>query len=312
MIAIPPPGRELDLVTVGDTGVDLMVRVDAQPGRDGKAIGTHLGMFGGGMAANFAAAAKLAAPDARVALVSRVADDAFGTASLADLRRRGLDVSRVTVRAGGDTWWCAVSLDASGEKALLGGRTPDSLPLATDIDLSVAARTRWLHVLGDVPSAADVLRAAQDAGAVASVDVEASFVAEEPDRAGDLVARADLAILNAPGVRALTGLDDDEEAARTAAARHGNAVLVTRGAAGSLLAADGRVHTRDAAPVPRVADTTGAGDSFAGTFTARLLAGDDPPAALAAGARAAAETIGHLGARPGRLRTGDTTETGGA
>ncbi len=51
-----------------------------------------------------------------------------------------------------------------------------------------------------------------------------------------------------------------------------------------------------AAPVSRIVDTTSAGDSFNGSFLARLAAGDNPADAAAFAARVAAAVIGHHGA----------------
>jgi sugar/nucleoside kinase (ribokinase family) len=46
-----------------------------------------------------------------------------------------------------------------------------------------------------------------------------------------------------------------------------------------------------------VADTTGAGDAFTGTFLARRLSGDEPEKALRAGMAAAAGVVPKAGAR---------------
>ena len=51
-------------------------------------------------------------------------------------------------------------------------------------------------------------------------------------------------------------------------------------------------------PVERVVDTTGAGDLFASGFLFGLARGADHATAARLGALAAAEVIGHLGARP--------------
>jgi sugar/nucleoside kinase (ribokinase family) len=53
-----------------------------------------------------------------------------------------------------------------------------------------------------------------------------------------------------------------------------------------------------ARPVHRVVDTTGAGDLFAAGFLYGLTHGLDPTACARLGGLAAAEVIGHLGARP--------------
>ncbi|RVJ31227.1 sugar kinase [Sinorhizobium medicae] len=78
-------------------------------------------------------------------------------------------------------------------------------------------------------------------------------------------------------------------------------VVVKDGANGVALsfAGDERVHV-PASQVSAVVDTTSAGDSFNGSFLARLASGDSPAAAAAFAARVAAAVIGHHGALIGR------------
>ena len=74
-------------------------------------------------------------------------------------------------------------------------------------------------------------------------------------------------------------------------------VAVKDGANGVTLEFGGeaRLHV-PATPVSRIVDTTSAGDSFNGSFLARLAAGDRPADAAAFAARVAAAVIGHHGA----------------
>jgi sugar/nucleoside kinase (ribokinase family) len=81
--------------------------------------------------------------------------------------------------------------------------------------------------------------------------------------------------------------------------------VVKLGPAGAVWAsADGRTASAPAIPVGEPVDATGAGDAFAAGLLASWLAGDDPAAALAAGARLGAVAVRTLGARPagGALR----------
>lgn len=299
--------RSVDLLVVGDTGVDLMVDVEALPGRDAKSIGRSLGIHAGGMGANFAVAAGLAEPSLRVALFSRVGGDPFGVGCIRALNDAGIATNHVEVMKDELTWWCAVAVAADGEKSLLGGRTSASLPDASRIGADVLSTTRWLHVLADVPGSDDLIQRARAAGTGTSVDVEGSFVIEDPDRARTLVELADMAIINTGAAQALTRTTDDESALTTilSGTAHRVAVL-TRGANGSMLGAtgaDGAVAkwSQASVKVPQVVDTTGAGDAFAGTIVATLLAGYGAEESLTAAARQAAHTIRHLGSRSGGL-----------
>ena len=74
--------------------------------------------------------------------------------------------------------------------------------------------------------------------------------------------------------------------------------IVTRGAAGSLVVTAAETLAVPAAPVAAVVDTTGAGDLFAAGFLAGLGRDLAPRECARLGALAAAEIIGHIGARP--------------
>ena len=75
--------------------------------------------------------------------------------------------------------------------------------------------------------------------------------------------------------------------------------MVTRSEKGSIVASGDETQVVSAAPVERVVDTTGAGDLYAAGFLYGLTHGHDLAACGRIGSLAAAEVIGHLGARPG-------------
>jgi sugar/nucleoside kinase (ribokinase family) len=77
-------------------------------------------------------------------------------------------------------------------------------------------------------------------------------------------------------------------------------VAITRGAAGSVVVADGYARQVPAEPAERVVDTTGAGDLFAAGFLFGLCRGEDLAECGRLGGIAAAEVISHVGARPAR------------
>ena len=72
---------------------------------------------------------------------------------------------------------------------------------------------------------------------------------------------------------------------------------LTRGDRGSVIVAGGEIHVVPAAPVARVVDTTGAGDLYAAGFLHGLSRGWGLADCARLGGVAAAEIIGHLGAR---------------
>ena len=74
--------------------------------------------------------------------------------------------------------------------------------------------------------------------------------------------------------------------------------VVTRSEKGCLVVSREETQAVHAYPVEKVVDTTGAGDLFAAGFLFGLARDADEVTAARLGALAAAEVIGHLGARP--------------
>ncbi|WSK91559.1 PfkB family carbohydrate kinase [Streptomyces sp. NBC_00597] len=146
------------------------------------------------------------------------------------------------------------------------------------------------------------LRAARARGVPVSVDpASAGFlVALGPERFLDAVAGIGVLLPNEEEARLLAGLPQSAGAARAAAelSRRVPLVVVTRGAAGALVAEGGRVIAEVSAESADAVDSTGAGDAFTGGFLAARLAGADPTEAAGAGCRAAAQAVTRLGGRP--------------
>ncbi|MFD7083705.1 carbohydrate kinase family protein [Streptomyces sp. NPDC059918] len=146
------------------------------------------------------------------------------------------------------------------------------------------------------------LRAARARGVPVSVDpASAGFLAGlGPQRFLDAVAGIGVLLPNEDEARMLAGLPERAGAARAAAelSLRVPLVVVTRGAAGALVAEEGRVIAEVSAEPAEAVDTTGAGDAFTGGFLAARLAGADPADAARAGCRAAARAVTRLGGRP--------------
>jgi sugar/nucleoside kinase (ribokinase family) len=91
---------------------------------------------------------------------------------------------------------------------------------------------------------------------------------------------------------------DDFDAALQQMRGHCDIAALTRSEKGSVIVAGDEVHVVDAAPVDKVVDTTGAGDLFAAGFLYGLTRDRSLTECGRIGGLAAAEIIGHYGARP--------------
>ena len=108
--------------------------------------------------------------------------------------------------------------------------------------------------------------------------------------------RVDILFANVAEISAL--YETSFEAACAAVRNDVPLAAITRSENGSLAITRDRVVEIPAAPVAKVVDTTGAGDLYAAGFLTGLARGETLEASGRLASIAAAEVIGHLGARP--------------
>jgi len=124
-----------------------------------------------------------------------------------------------------------------------------------------------------------------------------SCVARAADAMPGLLGLASVLIGNAQELSILLGAPPSRigEAVRSSLPP-GMVVAATMGGDGVLLTAGGRTEAVPARRVDRVADTTGAGDSWTGAFLLGLADGMEPRDAAAMAAEAAAAVVSRIGA----------------
>lgn len=113
---------------------------------------------------------------------------------------------------------------------------------------------------------------------------------------GRAFAAASVALITADDHQALHGLPDLAAAVSAAQALPVPEIAIKRGALSAIVGGEGAWHEVATETVPRVVDTTAAGDSFAAGYLSRRLRGVAPAEAAAFGNRLAARVIQHPGA----------------
>lgn len=265
------------VVAIGELLIDFV------PQQKGCALDevTHFERVAGGAPANVAAA--IARLGGNAAMISQVGEDAFGTHILKVLRANGVDTSYVFRTGRANTGLAFVSLDATGNREFSFFRNPsadlflEEGQIAPDMFTECATLHFCSVDLVDWPVRAAHRRAvalAKQAGALISFDPNVrlplwSSPADCQAAIREFLPSADLVKLSDDEVEFVTGCTDERAAAEKLFGMGCRLLIVTRGAAGSAAYTPHAEGFAETIRVP-VTDTTGAGDSFIGSFLYQL------------------------------------------
>lgn len=285
------------IVILGSINVDLVTRVPKIPAPGETVIGDAYACVPGGKGANQALAARRAG--AEVSMLGAVGDDAFAEAALVHLRDAGVDLSGVR-RTDRPTGAAFISVDAAGQNAITVAAGANAVAEAAAVQNLVLGADDILLLQREIPDAAGeaAARIAKAAGARIVLNLAPSGVI--PD---SYLALLDILILNeheAADLSAALAIDPEPHTALADAlrTRFGIDVVVTLGSAGAAGWSKGVEHRAAAMPVEAV-DTTGAGDTFVGVFTAALAEGTPFGDALQRGSVAGSLACTRPGAQAG-------------
>jgi sugar/nucleoside kinase (ribokinase family) len=258
----------------------------------------------GGSAANTMAG--LASLGGRGAYIGKVGRDQLGEVFTHDIRATGLHFATAPVTDGTPTARCLILVTADAQRTMntFLGACVDLGP--EDIDEALIQRSQVTYLEGylfDKPRAKSAFRRAAEvargAGRKVALSLSDSFCVDR--HRGEFLQlieeHVDILFANEGELLALfqsSGL----EAALAALKGRVEVAAITHGAAGSYVFAEGDVVHVAAEPVSRLVDTTGAGDLYAAGFLYGYTQGRRPAECGRIGAIAAAEVIGHYGARP--------------
>jgi sugar/nucleoside kinase (ribokinase family) len=259
----------------------------------------------GGSAANTIVG--LASLGARTAFIGKIKDDALGRTFAHDIRAAGVAFTTPPASSGPSTACCYVLVTPDGERTMNTylGAAQDLHP--ADIDAELVASSSVLYLEGylwDPKNAKDAFlkaaKIAHDAERKVALTLSDAFCVDRYRSEFLHLMRSktvDLIFANEAELQSLYETSDFNTAVPALRADVAAAV-VTRSEKGCLVVGPAGTEAVPAFPVERVVDTTGAGDLFAAGFLAGLARGADDRSCGRLGALAAAEVIGHLGARP--------------
>ena len=315
------PGPTYDVVAVGNALVDVisheddlfldehrlvkgsMALVDEEQATKlyaAMGVGTEMS---GGSAANTVAG--VASFGGRAAFVGVVRDDELGRVFAHDLGSTGVAFAAPPVTDGPSTGRCLIVVTSDAERTMSTYLGAGAALGPEHIDPAVIGDAKVVYLEGylfDSPEAKEAYRrasrVAHDGAGEVALTLSDSFCVQRHLDGWKALVDDDVDVLfgNADEVQVLCGTGFDE--ALDQLRRRVKVAVVTRGAAGSVIATPDEVIEVPAEPVDHVVDTTGAGDLFAAGFLYGYTQGLPLAECGRLGSLAAAEVISHTGARP--------------
>ncbi len=280
------------VVVFGSINVDVTLSVEHAPVAGETVVAARGRRSLGGKGANQAAAAARAGVD--VHMIGVVGDDPDGVTAVRGLRRLGIDVDGV-VKGTAPTGLATVIVSSDGENRIVVLPGANGELSAAVFDFPPGADSVLL-VQGEVP--AEAVRAVLAQSRARGVRTIVNL-APVIDLGGEL-ADADPLVVNEIELRQLTGIDVGDAASVVARAEVlgglSKTLVVTLGAEGVVVIADGVGAHVSTVAVAHPVDTTGAGDAFVGVLAACLARGSSLLRAAEVATRCASASVEVLGA----------------
>ncbi|MBG6053892.1 ribokinase [Salinibacterium sp. CAN_S4] len=260
MNATPDSDVRNIVIVVGSANIDQIFHVARIPAPGETVMSAGLSIARGGKGQNQAVAAARAG--ASTTFIAAIGDDGFGETTLHGLRDDGIDVS--LLRSSADpTGTALIAVAPDGENTIIveAGANAGLLGL-TPADLEAIGGAGVLVMQLEIPlqTVAAAARAGRAGGT--TVILNAAPVMDLPR---ELLDDVDILVVNEHEAAFLSG--------ESAVSSLAPVVIVTLGAAGSVLHQRGVDDVSIPARSVVAVDATGAGDTFCGAFAARLAEG---------------------------------------
>ena len=286
------------IVVLGSTNTDMVVKSARIPAPGETILGGRFLMNPGGKGANQAVAAARLGGD--VAFIAKVGDDLFGREARSLFAKEGIRTDYVFTDPNEPSGVALIMVDGNGENCIAVASGANGLLSPADLApaRSVIERAGLLLMQLETP-VETVLCAAQWAAAKGvPVVLNPAPACRLPD---ELFACLGMITPNETEAELLTGIRvhndaSAEAAARALCAKGVKRVVVTLGAKGAFVYADGRGARVPAFKVEAV-DTTAAGDVFNGALAVALTEDRPLAAAVSFAAKAASISVTRMGAQ---------------
>jgi sugar/nucleoside kinase (ribokinase family) len=266
---------KLDIVGLGLSTLDVLVRLKDMPAWDKDTRFSGFGLDGGGMVGTACVAA--ARLGAHTGYIGVAGNDISAELKLRSFKEAGVDLSRLVVRQHPESHIVIVYVnEETGERHFCGLRDFNRAPVhPAELDRDYITSATYLHLdTFNVEAAQQAIQWMHAAGKKVSIDCSKTDGRPVSAEQAALVRQVDILICGSGFGLSLTGQHDLWEAGKAMLAMGPSIVVQTEGENGSYTTtAQTSFHTP--AFTVDVVDTTGAGDVFHGAYLVGLLHGWD-------------------------------------
>ena len=293
----------MDVVGIGSLAMDVIMRVDVLPKADEFCIIEETAYLPGGSGTNVIV--QLARLGVSCAYMGQVGDDRIGSDILESLRNEGVDISGMKIKKGGVTLHTDVVVDRKGDKFIMLDMGNSFSALSrNDVDISLIKESKILYTDLFPPDAAMMsLKTAHENSLKTIFNMQAQLQSYENLGVSkkEILNSLQYASIFAPcraGLFQLAGTEDLEQCLLFIRNYFNGIFIVTLGSSGSVTWDEKNKRIDFPARTITPIDTTGAGDSFIGSFIYRYyFAGSSLEDAIQFANACAAYTCTGVGAR---------------
>ena len=257
LFLISPFHFVMETTFVGICSIDLYSQCPRLPELGETLHGTRLDRGFGGKASNACVQFAYLSQDNKPNMITAVGNDASGTEIIDHFKECGLNTQGVCRQDRIPTGLAICFVLEGGESAIVIHACPVTHEIIQqNMDKIKNSKLLVTNFEIGVPSAVEVLKLAHEAGVTTILN--AAPMPTDIDRS--IFKFCSIVIVNQIEMRALGTVDDLFDLGV-------NVVIVTLGAEGAAIHEKGKAEIRVKSPTVKAVDTTGAGDSFVGSFT---------------------------------------------
>lgn len=275
----------METTFVGICSIDLYSQCPRLPNLGETLHGTSLARGYGGKAANACAQFAFLSENSKPTMITSVGNDSSGREIIDHFKECGLNTEYVQIEKDIPTGLAICFVLEGGESAIVIHPCPVTLDtVAKTTDKIKQSKIVVTNFEAGVPVAAEVLKVAKEGGA--KTILNAAPMPPNVDR--QLFKQCTVVIVNKIEMEALGTVEDLFELGV-------EVVIVTLGGDGATIFEKGKHGINVAAPVVKAVDTTGAGDSFVGSFAFCLSQGKSYESAATFACAAASISVQSVG-----------------